>query len=204
MLPVKGKSLMKLQTREARKLRPDSMTTTRATYMTFRQKGIGVVRILFGVAWAVAAILKWQPAFIQSFAATVEGASQGQPAIIQAWIGLWVNMVHMKPTLFGFLAALIESLLAFCFTFGVLTNIASIIGIVWSFIVWSVPEGFGGPYVAGQSTDIGTTFPYMLLCALLLLLSSGRYLGIDRVLTPQLGRFGFLAAGPLGKQEVDE
>ncbi len=195
---------MKLQTRELRELRPDVMTTTHMMSMTFQQKGIGVVRILFGVAWAVAAILKWQPAFIQSFATTVEGASQGQPAIVQVWISLWLNMVHMKPTVFGLLAALVESLLAICFIFGLLTNIAALIGIVWSFIVWSVPEGFGGPYVAGQSTDIGTAFPYILLCTLLLLLGSGRYLGIDRVLSPKLGRFGFLAAGPLGKQEVGE
>lgn len=193
---------MKLQVREKTKLQQDSITATHADHMTFWQKGTGIVRILFGVAWAIAAILKWQPAFIQSFPTIVGGANHGQPAIVQAWISLWVNIVHINPTLFAFLPALVESLLAICFICGVFTNLASLIGIVWAFIIWSVPEGFGAPYVAGQSTDIGAAFPYILLCVLLLLLSSGRYLGIDRMLTPKLGRLSFLAAGPFRKQKT--
>lgn len=195
---------MRLQTSDKTAVRQNCTETTHAHSLTFQQKGIGMVRIVFGVAWAIAALLKWQPAFIQSFAGTVGGASQGQPAIIQAWIGLWQNIVHISPTGFGFLPALVESLLAICFIFGIFTNIAAIVGIVWSFTIWSVPEGFGGPYVAGHSTDVGTAFPYLLLCALLLLLGSGRYLGIDRVLTPMLGRFGFLATGPLRRQQAYE
>jgi len=186
---------VRLQTKDQTKLRQDNITTADMHFLTFQQKGIGIVRIVFGFAWAIAAFLKWQPAFIQSFANTVSGASHGQSAIIQSWIGLWHNAVQMNPTSFGFLPAFVESLLAICFIFGAFTNSAALIGIAWSFTIWSVPEGFGGPYVPGQSTDIGTAFPYLLLCALLLLLSSGRYLGIDRVLTPKLGRFGFLAAG---------
>jgi uncharacterized membrane protein YphA (DoxX/SURF4 family) len=193
---------MKLQSRNERDLRMNDTAITRTARMTFRQKGIGVVRIFFGIAWAVAAILKWQPEFITTFATTVGGAKDGQPPIIQAWINLWLNIVHINPILFAVLAAIVESLLAICFLFGAFTNTASLIGLVWSFFVWSVPEGFGGPFVAGQSTDIGTGYPYILLCVLLLLLGSGRYFGIDRVLTPKLGRFGFLAAGPLRMQEA--
>ena len=193
---------MKLQAKDKTKLQPDNITEAHTDHITFRQKGTGIVRILFGVAWAIAAILKWQSAFIQSFPTIVGGADHGQPAIVHAWISLWVNIVHINPTLFAFLPALVESLLAICFILGVFTNLASLMGIVWSFIIWSVPEGFGAPYVAGQSTDMGTAFPYLLLCVLLLLLSSGRYLGIDRVLTPRLGRLSFLAAGPFGKQKT--
>ena len=193
---------MRLQTRSKTALQQDSLAATHDHSLTIQQKGIGVVRIVFGVAWAVAALLKWQPAFIQSFAATVGNASQGQPIFIQAWISLWQNIVLINPTGFGFLAALVESLLAICFIFGTFTNSAALIGIVWSLTIWSVPEGFGGPYVPGHNTDIGTAFPYLLLCALLLLLNSGRYLGIDRVLTPKLGRFGFLAARPLSMQQL--
>jgi len=188
---------MRLENNNQTALRWDGTPAMREPSLTFQQRGIGVVRILFGVTWAVAAYLKWQPAFIQSFANIVGHASQGQPTPIQAWISLWQNIVQVNPTAFGFLPALVESLLAICFIFGIFTNTAAFIGIVWSLIIWSVPEGFGGPYVPGQSTDIGTSFPYLLLCALLLLLSSGRYLGIDHVLTPKLGRFGFLAARPL-------
>jgi uncharacterized membrane protein YphA (DoxX/SURF4 family) len=202
MSPTKGKGFVKPQTSTRKELQLDSITTIYTSDTTIRLKGVSVVRILFGVAWAIAAVLKWQPAFIQAFAATVGGANQDQPAIEQAWINFWLKIVHTNPTLFGILAALVESVLAICFLFGVFTNSASIIGAVWAFFIWSVPEGFGAPYVAGQSTDIGTAFPYMILCILLLLLGSGRYLGIDRVLTPKLGRFSFLATGSLGRQEV--
>lgn len=188
---------MRLQIKDQTELQQDSITIPRAYLIIFQQNGIGIVRIVFGVAWAIAAFLKWQPVFIQSFADTVSGASQGQPVPIQTWIGLWHNIAQINPAGFGFLPALVESLLAICFIFGIFTNSAALIGMAWSFIIWSVPEGFGGPYALGHSTDVGTAFPYLLLCTLLLLLSSGRYLGIDRVLTPKLGRFGFLAAGPL-------
>src|SRR5215472_11015620 len=182
----KGKQSVRIETEDQTKLQQDSVTTTRTETLTvtgpltitdsltFQQKGIGIVRIVFGVAWAVAAVLKWQPAFIQSFADTVGGASQGQPTILQAWLGLWHNVVQINPTGFGFLPALVESLLALCFISGAFTNSAALIGMVWSFTIWSVPESFGGPYVPGQSTDIGTAFPYLLLCVLMLLLSSGR------------------------------
>lgn len=178
---------------------PDDLTSSRTGSLNIRQKGIGVVRILFGVAWAIAALLKWQPAFIAAFASTVGGATDGQPMIVKEWIGLWVHIVQINPTIFGVMAAVVETVLALCFILGAFTNTASIVGIVWSFIIWSVAEGFGGPFVAGQSTDIGTAFPYIILCALLLLLGSGRYLGLDHMLTTKLGKFGFLAAGPLKK-----
>lgn len=164
-------------------------------WTTFQQKAIGVLRILFGVMWAADAILKWQPAFIQSFADIIAQAGQGQPPIMQIWNGFWVHIVNINPTGFAVIIAVIESLLAICFILGVFTNIAAFIGFGLSFLIWAVPESFGMPYVAGQSTDIGTGISYMILCALLLLLGSGRYFGIDRVLTPKLGRFGFLAAG---------
>jgi len=188
---------MKLQIKDQTMLQQDSITAIQPHFVTLQQKGIGIVRIVFGVAWAAAAFLKWQPVFIQSFADTISGASQGQPALIQTWIGLWKSIVLLNPTGFGFLPALVESLLAICFIFGIFTNSAAFIGIFWSFTIWSVPEGFGGPYALGHSTDTGTAFPYLLLCTLLLLLSAGRYLGIDSVLTPKLGRLGFLASGPL-------
>ncbi len=182
--------------------RPDGGSTGGYDVLSWQQKGIGITRIAFGVAWAVAAILKWQPAFISSFTDTVNGALNGQPAFIQAWISLWARLVSINPHMFAYGAALVETSLAICFLLGIFTNTASVVGILWAFIVWSVPEGFGGPYVPGQSTDIGTTFPYMLLCLFLLCVASGRYFGLDRMLTPRLGRFGFLATGPLWRKTL--
>jgi hypothetical protein len=46
----------------------------------------------------------------------------------------------------------------------------------------------------GVSTDVGTAFPYTIIFAVLLFLSAGRYYGLDRWLSPRLGRMGFLAS----------
>lgn len=160
-------------------------------------RSVGLVRIGFGIAWLVAAILKWQPAFISGFADTVSGTIQGQPAPVQAWLTMWSNLVHLNPPLFAYSAATIESLLALCFILGLFNNTACVLGACWSLFVWSVGEGFGGPYQAGQSTDIGTGFPYLLLCLVFLCIHAGRYWGVDSRLTSKLGRWGFLASGKL-------
>jgi hypothetical protein len=41
----------------------------------------------------------------------------------------------------------------------------------------------------------------IILSALLLFVASGRYFGLDRILTRKLGRLGFLAAGSLHRQQ---
>jgi len=156
---------------------------------------IGILRITFGLVWAVAAWLKWQPGFISSFEDTIKQATTGQPPLVQSWIGLWVSLVHINPILFASIVAIIETALAICFIFGIFTNAAAVVGAIYSIIIWSIAEGFGGPYVLGQNTDIGTAFPYMIVCLLLLLVSSGDYLGLDRTLTPKLGNLSFLATG---------
>lgn len=169
----------------------------RTTPLTLRGYGVVVARICFGIAWAIAAWLKWQPAFIKGFANTVGSAADGQPAFIKAWIGMWLSIVHTNPAFFAYTAACVESALAICFILGLFNNTAAIVAIIWALIVWSVPNGFGGPYVAGQSTDMGTAFPYAIIALLLLAVSAGRYLGLDAWITDKLGRYGFLASGSI-------
>jgi nitrite reductase (NO-forming) len=43
-----------------------------------------------------------------------------------------------------------------------------IVGLVFSLLIWSTAEGFGGPYTAG-STDLGTAIIYAVVFALLFL-----------------------------------
>ncbi len=80
--------------------------------MNWREKGIGISRIIFGLAWAVAAVLKWQPQFQQTFVDQVPGASAGQPAPIMGWISFWTNLVSVNPLLFARIEATSASLLA--------------------------------------------------------------------------------------------
>src|SRR5450432_1020807 len=89
-----------------------------SNFFITRERCIGLLRIVFGVAWAVAAWLKWQPAFINGFAGTIKGAIDGQPHIVQLWLGFWLTIIHVNPTLFAVMEASTETLLAVCFLLG--------------------------------------------------------------------------------------
>ncbi len=164
---------------------------------TLHQRGLGILRILFGIVWAVAAILKWQPAFIKGFADIVQAAIDGQPEPVKLWIAFWLGIIHVNPSLFAYMVAITETALALCFILGAFTNLACVVGILLSLGIWAIPEGFGGPYIPGQTVDVGTALPYAILCAVLLCVSAGQYYGLDRLLVYRLGRFSFLASGPL-------
>ena len=177
-----------------------SVSSSRSMSMNWRERGVGIARIIFGLVWVVAALLQWLPQFQHTFVAQVEAAKGGQPGFIQSWISFWANLVSVNPLLFARILATTESAIAILLLLGLFSNLTSIVGIFLSLGIWSIPEGFGGPYLPGQSTDIGTAFPYVLLFLVLLCLSAGRYYGVDSWLTPRLGRLGFLASGSLRRR----
>ncbi len=176
-------------------LRRTALSSYRPRPMNWRQKGVGIARIIFGLVWVVDAILKWQPQFQSTFVEQVTAARDGQTGLIQGWISFWASLVTINPLLFARLEATTETALAVFLILGIFSNLTFITGIFLSLGIWTIPEGFGGPYVPGQSTDIGTAFPYALLFAVLLFLSAGSYYGLDQWLTSRLGRLGFLASG---------
>jgi nitrite reductase (NO-forming) len=176
-------------------LRQISSSLHRHIPMNWRERGIGISRIIFGLVYVVAAALKWQPQFQSTFVDQVSAAKEGQPAPIQAWISFWTQLVSISPLLFARIEAATETAIAVFLIFGIFSNLTFIVGMLLSLGIWSTAEGFGGPYRPGQSTDIGTAFPYAILFAVLLFLSAGRYYGLDAWLTPRLGRLGFLASG---------
>ena len=163
--------------------------------MNWRERGVGIARIIFGLVYVVAATLKWQPQFQNTFVQQISAVSDGQPAPIQAWISFWTHLVSINPLLFARIEATTETAIAVFLIFGIFSNLTSIVGIFLSLGIWSTAEGFGGPYIPGHSTDIGTALPYAILFAVLLFLSAGRYYGVDQWLTAKLGRLGFLASG---------
>ena len=63
----------------------------------WRFTGIAILRIIFGLVWAVDAWFKWQPDFINNFSDYLTGDQKDQPAIIHSWIGFWVNIVQVDP-----------------------------------------------------------------------------------------------------------
>jgi len=165
--------------------------------MNWRERGIGIIRIIFGLVYVVAATLKWQPQFQHTFLQQVTVTQDGQAAPIMGWISFWAHLVSVNPLLFARIEATTESAIAVFLILGLFSNLTSLMGIFLSLGIWSIPEGFGGPYLPGHSTDIGTAFPYAILFAVLLCLSAGRYYGLDQWLTPRLGKLGFLASGSL-------
>ena len=176
-------------------LRKTPKSSSRSLPMNWRERGVGLARIIFGLVYAVAATLKWQPQFQNTFVAQISAARDGQPALIQAWISFWTHVVSINPLLFARIEASTETAIAVFLIFGLFSNLTSIVGILLSLGIWSTAEGFGGPFIPGHSTDIGTAFPYAVLFAVLLFLSAGRYYGVDQWLTAKLGRLGFLASG---------
>ena len=137
---------------------------------------------------------KWQPDFVNNFKDYLSSAQQGQPWPVHHWIGFWVNTAGVDPTVFAYLVAVAETAIALALILGVFTNLTSLIGVLLTIVIWSTAEGFGGPYQAG-STDIGAAIIYALVFAGLFLSSAGLSYGLDRRLTPKLGRLGVLASG---------
>ena len=167
----------------------------------WRLKGIGLLRILFGVVWGIDAWFKWQPDFINNFTTYLSGAQADQPSPIHHWIGFWVNTIGIDPTVFAYLVAIGETAIAVALIVGAFSNLTALIGVVLSVVIWTTAEGFGGPYHAG-STDIGAAIIYVLVFAGLFLSSAGMFYGVDRWLTAKLGRLGFLALGGFSKGEA--
>jgi thiosulfate dehydrogenase (quinone) large subunit len=176
-------------------LQQTAISSRRPIAMNWRERGVGFMRIVFGLVYIVAAALKWQPQFQNTFVQQISGAGDGQPAPIQAWISFWTHIVSINPLLFARIEATTETAIAVFLIFGIFSNLTFIVGFFLSLGIWSTAEGFGGPYIPGQSTDIGTALPYAILFVVLLFLSAGRYYGVDQWLTAKLGRMGFLASG---------
>ena len=178
-----------------------SPTGNGAALAPWRLTGLGILRIVFGLVWALDAWFKWQPDFIGNFSDYLTGAAKDQPAAVKSWIDLWINVVNVDPHVFAHAVAIGETLVALGLIFGVLSNLTNLGGILLSVVIWSTAEGFGGLYTAG-STDIGAAIIYALVFVGLFLSSAGLYLGFDRRVTSALGRWGFLASGPLEPQSI--
>lgn len=156
----------------------EDMTTT-------EDKAFSLLRIAFGFIWLIDASFKWNPAFINNLTDYLAQGAQGEPALVQAWIHLWIVTVSIDPHFFAILVALAETSIALGLITGFLTRIALLGGMAMTLVIWSTAEGFGGPYAPG-STDIGAAIIYFLLLVALWLGRSWRYYSIDSFLRKKL------------------
>jgi uncharacterized membrane protein YphA (DoxX/SURF4 family) len=125
-------------------------------------------RLLFGLLWAFDAFWKWHPYFLQHAVTYLVQSQQGQPAWIVAYIQFFINLFNaVGPLVFGFFAAIVETLIAASLLFNKGLSFMLPIGAVYSLGLWTTAEGWGGPYgpgFTGNRGDIlGTTIIYCVI-----------------------------------------
>jgi nitrite reductase (NO-forming) len=147
--------------------------------------GLALLRIAFGAIWAVDASLKWQPAFQANFQQILSGVAKGQPGFLNWWFGLWQFVVSGRAPIFGLLTAGTETYLALALITGFARKFTYSVGILYGLFVWSVAEGFGGPYMPGTTTDVGAAIIYSLVFLALLLVDAGR-LSVDSLIARKI------------------
>jgi nitrite reductase (NO-forming) len=157
-----------------------------------RQIGLAWLRIAFGAIWAVDASLKWQPAFQANFQQLLSGVAQGQPGFLSWWFGLWQFVVSGRAPIFGILTASTETYLAVALLTGFARKFTYTVGILYGLFVWSVAEGFGGPYMPGTTTDVGAAIIYSFLFIALLLVDGGR-LSVDSLIVRRFAAWSWVS-----------
>jgi len=126
------------------------------------------MRIVIGIIWAIDGSLKFLPSSVDAISSKFPDMASGQPSWLQGWFSFWGSILASNPSLTVFSTGIVELLLAACLILGFARKIAYAGGIVLSFFIWSVPEGFGGPYVPG-ATDIGAAVIYVFVFLFLII-----------------------------------
>lgn len=127
---------------------------------------VSLLRIAFGIIWAIDATFKWRPAFQSTYLTQVKAAATGQPHWLLWLFHLAEAVIGLDPRAFAIGTALIETLTALGLILGFARRLGYLVGLSFSLMVWALAEGFGGPYTAG-STDIGTGIIYAVVFAAL-------------------------------------
>jgi len=129
-------------------------------------KRIATLRIVFGVIWLIDAGLKMNSTFIHEFQGDFTEGAAGQPSWLKWWFDFWADVTGSNPHAFAYGTIVVELLIGFGLVFGLARRVGYIGGFVFSIAIWTIPEGFGGPY-SMSSTDINQGIIYALVFAAL-------------------------------------
>jgi nitrite reductase (NO-forming) len=138
-------------------------------YSLWADVAAGAIRTAFGLVWAIDAYFKWQPAFFNNYLSYITDIVKGQPQWMLPWFNLWVSVIQINPNLFALMTCLIETSIAIGLLFGLGRKWIYILGGVFALLVWSIPEGFGGPYTPG-ATDVGGGLIYVIVFVALIVM----------------------------------
>lgn len=129
------------------------------------------LRVAFGVIWAVGAALTWSPDFAVHYVGYLHNASHGQPGWLAGWFAMWIALVTPHAGLFIWLTRIIETSIAIALLTGFARKTLYVVGALFSLLVWSTAEGFGGPYTVGAN-NMGTAISYVLIFVALIAINT--------------------------------
>src|SRR6201999_369613 len=87
-------------------------STKRTIAIDTPRRGALAVRLLFGLAWAIDAVLKWLPGYRHSYLTQLQATAQGQPSWLHWWFHFWITLQSHAPSLFATLTGIAETSLA--------------------------------------------------------------------------------------------
>ncbi len=125
------------------------------------------LRVAFGIIWVVNAAFTWMPQFSALYVGYLHNAAKGQPDWSSFWFDGWIALVTPNATLFIWLTRIAVTALAIGLLLGFARRTLYVVGALFSLLVWSTAEGFGGPYAVGAS-NTGTGLAYVLIFVALL------------------------------------
>jgi nitrite reductase (NO-forming) len=138
-------------------------------YSLWTDTAAGAIRTAFGLVWAMDAYLKWRPVFFDNYLSYITSIAKGQPQWLLPWFNFWISVIKPDPNLFAWMTRLIETAIAVGLLFGLGRKWIYILGGVFALLIWSIPEGFGGPYAPG-ATDVGGGLIYILVFVTLIVM----------------------------------
>lgn len=128
-----------------------------------------LLRITFGVIWLIDSAFKFGSQIPATILAMIQNSIQGDWLV--PWYTFWYKLLSVDTQAWIYFVGVCEVLLGLVLVLGFMRKIALSLGMLLSFFIWSVAEGFGGPYNA-TSTDIGASIIYILVFFALMIFSA--------------------------------
>ena len=129
------------------------------------------LRVAFGLIWVADAAFTWTSEFAVHYVGYLHNAAHGQPGWSAWWFDFWIGVVTPNADVFIWLTRAAETAIALGLLFGFARKTLYVAGALFSLLVWSTAEGFGGPYTVG-ATNMGAGIIYVLVFIALLVINS--------------------------------